>query len=71
MGNNIFDNFNNFCGCKDNEESEKSKIEKVIILIITNKLLYLFNSKDFHYRISKKQMSFLQIAHYQAQKIIL
>ena len=31
MGNNIMNNFNNFCGCKDNEESEKSKLEKVNI----------------------------------------
>ena len=29
MGNDVLSNFNNFCGCKENEESEKSKIEKV------------------------------------------
>ena len=31
-------NFNNFCGCKENDESEKSKLEKVNIYIINNKL---------------------------------
>jgi hypothetical protein len=37
MGNNVFTEFNNFCGCKENEESEKAKMEKVSNLILTNK----------------------------------
>lgn len=31
MGNNVINDFNNLCGCKENEELEKSKLEKVSI----------------------------------------
>ena len=41
MGNNVFYDFNNFCGCKENEESEKSKLEKVSIIILNNNNKYL------------------------------
>ena len=29
MGNDALYEFKNFCGCKENEESEKEKLEKV------------------------------------------
>ena len=31
MGNTIVNNLNNFCGCKENEETEKTNLEKVNI----------------------------------------
>jgi hypothetical protein len=41
MGNNVLYDFNNFCGCKENGESEKSKLEKVSIIILNNNNKYL------------------------------
>jgi hypothetical protein len=29
MGNNIINNFNNFCGCRENEDTDNEKLEKV------------------------------------------
>ena len=45
MGNEVINNFNNFCGCIENEESEKSKIEKVSLWIIINKNPNLLNKR--------------------------
>ena len=34
MGNNVVSQVNNFCGCKENEESEKARMEKVSNIFI-------------------------------------
>ena len=34
MGNNVISQVNNFCGCKENEESEKARMEKVSNIFI-------------------------------------
>ena len=67
MGNNVMENF---CGCKENEESEKQKLEKVNIYFINFQKLF-FNIKECYYRISKKIMTKWLIVFYQVQKTIL
>jgi len=34
MGNNVINNFNNFCGCRENDEIENQKLEKVSLFNI-------------------------------------
>ena len=57
MGNNVVSQVNNFCGCKENEESEKARMEKVSNLLLThNNNIFILKRFSLYYRISKKVM---------------